>query len=59
MLHTPTDELNVPTGSKELFDEEGMEEAVLDKKIQNVIGAMGFDLTRMNDSETLQAFLEF
>ena len=56
----PTDELNLPNWFKELpFDEEGMEEAVLDKKISNVIGAMGFDLSRMHDSETLQAFFEF
>jgi len=36
-----------------------MEEAVLDKKIQNVLGAMNFDLSKMNESETLQAFFEF
>ena len=56
----PTDELNLPNWFKELpFDEDAMEEAVLDKKISNVIGAMGFDLSRMHDSETLQAFFEF
>ncbi len=56
----PTDELNLPNWFKELpFDEEGMEEAVLDKKIENVIGAMGYDMSRMNESETLQAFFEF
>ena len=60
-MHIPTDELNpVPIGPKELSsDEDGMEEAVLDKKIQNVLGEMKFDLTRMNESETLQAFFEF
>ena len=40
--------------SKELLDDDGMEEAVLDKKIENVIGAMGCDMSRMNESETLQ-----
>jgi hypothetical protein len=56
----PTDELNIPKWFKELpFDEDAMEEAVLDKKVSNVIGAMGFDLSRMHDSETLQAFFEF
>ena len=56
----PTDELNLPNWFKELpFDDEGMEEAVLDKKIENVIGAMGYDMSRMNESETLSAFFEF
>ena len=56
----PTDELNLPEWFKELpFDDDGMEEAVLDKKIENVIGAMGYDMSRMNESETLQAFFEF
>jgi len=56
----PTDELNLPKWFKELpFDEEAMEEAVLDKKVTNVIGAMGFDLSRIHDSETLQQFFEF
>jgi DNA polymerase elongation subunit (family B) len=56
----PTDELNLPNWFKELpFDEEGMEEAVLDKKISNVIGAMGFDLKRMNESESLNLFFDF
>lgn len=56
----PTDELKLPDWFKELpFDEEGMEEAVLDKKIGNVLGIMGWDLKRINESETLQAFFEF
>ena len=45
---------------KELpFDEEGMEEAVLDKKIKNVLGVMGWDLSRANDSKVMDAFFEF
>ena len=56
----PTDELKLPQWFKDLpFDEDGMEEAVLDKKLHNVLGAMNFDLDRMNESETLQAFFEF
>jgi len=56
----PTDELKLPQWFKDLpFDEDAMEEAVLDKKIENVIGQMGFDLKRINESETLQAFFEF
>jgi len=56
----PTDELQLPTWFKELpFDEEAMEVAVLDKKINNVIGQMGFDLERINESETMATFFEF
>ena len=56
----PVDELNLPQWFKDLpFDEEAMEEAVLDRKIENVIGQMGFDLKRINESETLQNFFEF
>ena len=56
----PTDELQLPQWFKELpFDEDLMETSVLDKKIKNVIGAMGWDLTRINDSEALDEFFEF
>ena len=56
----PTDELKIPKWFKELpFDEEAMEEAVLDKKIDNVIGQMGWDLSNINASESLQKFFEF
>ena len=56
----PVDELNLPQWFKELpFDEKGMEEAVLDKKISNVLGAMNWDLDRMNDSEALNEFFDF
>jgi hypothetical protein len=36
-----------------------MEEAVLDKKIDNVIGQMGWDLSNINASESLQKFFDF
>tara|TARA_R110000772_G_scaffold106765_4_gene208860 strand:+ start:6644 stop:9319 length:2676 start_codon:yes stop_codon:yes gene_type:complete len=56
----PTDELNLPQWFKDLpFDEEAMEEAVLDKKIANVIGPMGFDLSRTTQSESFTTFFEF
>ena len=56
----PTDELKIPQWFKELpFDEEGMEGAVLDKKIQNVLGVLGWDLSRANDSEVMDNFFEF
>ena len=53
-------ELHLPDWFKELpFDEDAMEEAVLDKKIQNVLGIMGWDLNRANNAQTLDAFFEF
>jgi len=56
----PTDELNLPQWFKDLpFDEAAMEETVLDKKVSNVIGPMGFDLSKTTQSETLSAFFEF
>jgi hypothetical protein len=56
----PTDELHLPQWFKELpFDDEGMEEAVLDKKIDNVLGAMGWNLSRSKDSAALQEFFSF
>jgi hypothetical protein len=36
-----------------------MEEAVLDKKIENVLGQMGWDLSQTKESEALQEFFEF
>jgi len=56
----PTDELNLPKWFKELpFDEQAMEETILDKKIKNVIGPMGFDLDKTTQSKTLSTFFEF
>jgi len=56
----PTDELQLPEWFKLLpFDNEAMEQSVLDKKIQNVLGAMGWDLSRMHDSEALDEFFDF
>ena len=55
----PTDEMHIPDWFKEMpFDEEAMEESVLNKKINNVLGAMGWDLTRMNESKVLGTFFE-
>jgi hypothetical protein len=36
-----------------------MEETILDKKIKNVIGPMGFDLDKTTQSKTLSTFFEF
>ncbi len=56
----PTDEINLPQWFKELpFDEVEMETAVLDKKIQNVLGQMGWDLDRTKESEAFGEFFDF
>jgi len=56
----PTDEMQIPKWFKEMpFDEEAMEEAVLDKKIQNVLGVMNWDLKSANDSAAFQQYFEF
>lgn len=56
----PTDELNLPQWFKDMpFDDAGMEEAVLDKKIENVLGQMGWDLSQTKESEALQEFFSF
>lgn len=56
----PTDELHLPDWFKQMpFDDDSMEESVLNKKIKNVLGAMNWDLDRMNESEALQEFFDF
>jgi len=56
----PTDELNLPQWFKDLpFDNEAMEEAVLDKKVENVLGQMGWDLSQTKESEALSEFFDF
>lgn len=56
----PTDEGKLPEWFKCLpFDDDLMEESVLNKKINNVLGAMGWDLSRINDSEALDEFFSF
>ena len=55
----PTDEMHLADWFKNMpFDEEAMEESVLNKKINNVLGAMGWDLSRMNESKTLTEFFD-
>ena len=56
----PTDELNLPQWFKDLpFDDDLMEETVVDKKVKNVLSPMGFDLGRTTQSKTLSTFFEF
>jgi len=56
----PTDELQLPDWFKQLpFDDDLMEQSVLDQKIKNVLGAMGWDMSRINQSEAFDEFFEF
>ena len=56
----PTDEMQLPEWFKELpFDEDSMEESVLTKKIKNVLGAMGWDLTVANHNASVDEFFDF
>lgn len=56
----PTDEMHLPEWFKELpFDEDLMEESVLNKKIKNVLGAMGWDLSMANHSAAVEEFFDF
>ncbi len=56
----PVDEMHLPDWFKALpFDCEAMEQSVLDKKISNVLGAMAWDLDRVNHSQALNQFFDF
>ena len=56
----PVDEMHLPEWFKQLpFDCETMEQSVLDKKIENVLGAMKWDLSRINHSLALDQFFDF
>lgn len=56
----PTDESNLPEWFMSLpFDEDGMRDSVLTKKIHNVIGAMGYDLSKSELSDSFEEFFDF
>lgn len=47
----PTDELRLPTWFKELpFDDNGMEKTLVDEKIDNLLGVLGWDLKLHTDT---------
>lgn len=49
----PTDELRLPPWFLELpFDDRGMEDVVVDQKIENLLGVMGWDLPQYTDTST-------
>ena len=57
----PTDETNLPTWFKELpFDDAEMEQTVVDQKIDNLLGVLGWDLgSATNTENTFQNLFEW
>lgn len=56
----PVDEPHLPDWFKALpFDEEMMTASVLTKKTHNVLGAMGWDLTKADDADSFTDFFEY
>ena len=50
----PIDELNIPSWFKELpFDHEAMEQTIIDQKVSNMIGVMGWDLSKTKTETTV------
>lgn len=53
----PVDEPHLPEWFKDLpFDNEAMEKSVLDAKLQNVLGIMGWDFSKSNQSYARQKY---
>jgi hypothetical protein len=56
----PTDELQLPTWFKELpFDHDAMEEALIDKKLGNLLGVLNWDLSASKDDSTYGDLFSF
>jgi DNA polymerase elongation subunit (family B) len=57
----PTDENNIPSWYKELpFNDSLMETALIDKKVENLLGVLKWDITTRTDiSNTFQQLFEF
>ena len=52
----PVDQLILPQWFKDLpFDDEGMIEALITKKIDNLLGVLGWDLTEAKDNEVFDS----
>jgi hypothetical protein len=55
----PTDEQRLPLWFKELpFDEEAMEETIIDNKIDNLLGVLGWDLQSTKMKNTFNLLFE-
>jgi len=56
----PTDELRLPDWFKALpFDHEAMENAIIDSKLDNLIGVLKYDLTDTRQDNTFKTLFEF
>ena len=56
----PTDELRLPDWFKELpFDTDGMEEVIIDNKLDNLIGVLGYDLESTKQNNTFNSLFEW
>jgi len=56
----PVDELNLPTWFKELpFDDDAMEEALIDKKVGNLLGVLKWDLDKNKDNNSFDDLFKF
>lgn len=56
----PTDEMHIPDWFKKLpFDEDSMEEAVVDKKVENLLNVLKWDLSATDTSNTFHSLFEF
>ena len=56
----PVDELRIPDWFKELpFDSEAMEQTILDQKLDNLIGVLGWDVQSTETTNTFNKLFEF
>jgi DNA polymerase elongation subunit (family B) len=56
----PTDETRLPEWYKELpFDTDTMEEGIITKKIENLLGVMNWDLTKAEDKTTFDSLFDW
>jgi hypothetical protein len=56
----PVDELNLPKWFKELpFDDDAMEEALIDKKVENLLGVLKWDLNKSKDNNSFDDLFKF
>tara|TARA_S200000501_G_C20794814_1_gene731287 strand:- start:305 stop:1507 length:1203 start_codon:yes stop_codon:yes gene_type:complete len=56
----PTDELRIPDWFKDMpFDSEAMEQTILDQKLENLIGVLGWDVQSTETTNTFNKLFEF
>ncbi len=56
----PTDEMHIPDWFKQLpFDDDAMEEAVVDKKVENLLNVLKWDLSQTDTSNTFHSLFDF